>query len=59
VCLNRSVIGAGSPRSVLTADVLERTYGARMEVLEHGGMPVVVEQYESNVVELRRRRAAP
>ncbi|MEA3077894.1 MAG: manganese transport system ATP-binding protein [Actinomycetota bacterium] len=56
VCLNRSVIGAGSPRSVLTADVLERTYGARMDVLEHGGMPVVVEQYPfaDNVVELRR-----
>ena len=44
VCLNGSVIADGPPRSVLTADVLERTYGARMEVLEHGGMPVVVEQ---------------
>ena len=46
VCLNREVIGVGPPRSVLTADVLERTYGARMEVLEHGGMPVVVDGYE-------------
>ena len=46
VCLNRAVIGLGPPRSVLTADVLERTYGARMEVLEHGGMPVVVDGYE-------------
>jgi ABC-type Mn2+/Zn2+ transport system ATPase subunit len=46
VCLNREVIGLGPPRSVLTADVLERTYGARMEVLEHGGMPVVVDGYE-------------
>ena len=45
VCLNREVIGVGPPRSVLTADVLERTYGARMEVLEHGGMPVVVDGY--------------
>ena len=44
VCLNQSVIADGPPRSVLTTDVLERTYGARMEVLEHGGMPVVVEQ---------------
>jgi ABC-type Mn2+/Zn2+ transport system ATPase subunit len=43
VCLNRSVIGIGPPRSVLTADILERTYGARMEVLQHGGMPVVVD----------------
>ena len=45
VCLNREVLGVGPPRSVLTADVLERTYGARMEVLEHGGMPVVVDGY--------------
>ena len=45
VCLNREVIGVGPPRSVLTADVLERTYGARMDVLEHGGMPVVVDGY--------------
>jgi ABC-type Mn2+/Zn2+ transport system ATPase subunit len=45
VCLNREVIGVGPPRSVLTVDVLERTYGARMEVLQHGGMPVVVDGY--------------
>ena len=43
VCLNREVIGAGPPRQVITPEVLERTYGARMEVLEHGGMPVVVD----------------
>ena len=43
VCLNREVIAAGAPRDVLTPEVLERTYGARMEVLEHGGMPVVVD----------------
>ena len=46
VCLNREVIAAGSPREVLRPDVLERTYGARMEVLEHGGMPVVVDQQQ-------------
>jgi ABC-type Mn2+/Zn2+ transport system ATPase subunit len=45
VCLNRSVIGDGSPHEVLTSDVLERTYGASMHVLEHGGMPVVVDSY--------------
>jgi ABC-type Mn2+/Zn2+ transport system ATPase subunit len=44
VCLNRRVLGAGSPREVLTADVLEQTYGAGMEVLEHGGMPVVLDR---------------
>ena len=43
VCLNASVMGEGAPRDVLTPDVLERTYGAPMEVLEHGGMPVVVD----------------
>jgi ABC-type Mn2+/Zn2+ transport system ATPase subunit len=45
ICLNRSVIGDGAPHDVLTADVLERTYGASMEVLVHGGMPVVVDSY--------------
>ena len=43
VCLNREVIATGAPRDVITPDVLERTYGAPMEVLMHGGMPVVVE----------------
>jgi ABC-type Mn2+/Zn2+ transport system ATPase subunit len=46
VCLNRTVIGAGRPVDVLTPDVLERTYGASMQVLEHGGMPVVVDNFE-------------
>jgi ABC-type Mn2+/Zn2+ transport system ATPase subunit len=45
VCLNRRVIGDGAPHDVLTPDVLERTYGASMQVLEHGGMPVVVDSY--------------
>jgi len=45
VCLNRSIIGDGVPHDVLNAGVLERTYGASMEVLEHGGMPVVVDSY--------------
>ena len=45
VCLNRRVIGDGVPQDVLTEDVLERTYGASMEVLVHGGMPVVVDNF--------------
>jgi ABC-type Mn2+/Zn2+ transport system ATPase subunit len=45
VCLNRSVIGDGVPQDVLSAEVLERTYGASMEVLVHGGMPVVVDTF--------------
>jgi len=57
VCLNTEVIGQGSPRQVLTPEVLERTYGARMEVLEHAGMPIVLDTYTSsdNVVPLRRQ----
>ncbi|HEX2851226.1 MAG TPA: metal ABC transporter ATP-binding protein [Acidimicrobiales bacterium] len=64
VCLNRRVIGAGRPREVLTTSVLERTYGARMEVLEHGGMPVVIDRYDSappavvDLAELARQEAS-
>jgi hypothetical protein len=44
VCLNRRVVAEGAPRDVLTPGVLEATYGAPMDVLSHGGMPVVVER---------------
>ena len=59
VCLNCEVIGEGSPRRVLTPEILERTYGAPMEILEHGGMPVVVDRHGGvdNVVRLRREGA--
>jgi ABC-type Mn2+/Zn2+ transport system ATPase subunit len=58
VCLNRTVVASGPPRKVLTPDVLERTYGAPMDVLTHAGMPVVVDHYDpssdsGNVVALR------
>ena len=43
VCLNKRVIADGNPREVLTPSVLEATYGAPMEVLEHGGMPLVID----------------
>jgi ABC-type Mn2+/Zn2+ transport system ATPase subunit len=46
VCLNTEVTGRGTPQQVLVPDVLERTYGAPMDVLEHGGMPLVVDRYE-------------
>jgi ABC-type Mn2+/Zn2+ transport system ATPase subunit len=51
VCLNREVIATGSPRQVITSEVLERTYGAPLEVLSHGGMPVVLEPYPELVEE--------
>lgn len=43
VCLNRRIIADGIPREVLASEVLEATYGAPMEVLEHGGMPLVID----------------
>ena len=71
VCLNREVIAAGKSAEVLTPEVLEQTYGAPMDVLEHAGMPLVVDRYEPsydvvvggqvkppNVVPLPRRGAA-
>lgn len=47
VCLNTTVIGAGAPDDVLVADVLEQTFGARMEILEHLGMRIVVDGHRA------------
>ena len=44
VCLRRRVIAEGAPLAVLTPAVLEATYGAPLDVLVHGGMPVVVDR---------------
>lgn len=44
VCLSRRVVAEGAPLDVLTPEVLEATYGAPMDVLVHGGMPVVVDR---------------
>ena len=43
VALQRRVIASGAPAEVIVPDVLERTFGARLEVLQHLGMPVVVD----------------
>ena len=43
VCVNSRIVADGSPAEVITPDVLEETFGARMEVLEHLGMLVVVD----------------
>jgi ABC-type Mn2+/Zn2+ transport system ATPase subunit len=60
VCLNTEITGRGTPQEVLTPEVLERTYGAPMEVLEHGGMPLVVDLYREreNVLRFRGRDAS-
>ncbi len=44
LCLNVCVQAAGPPLAVLRPDVLERTYGAPMDVLEHAGLPFVVDR---------------
>jgi len=43
ICLNRTVLARGRPGDVLTPAVLERTFGAPMDVLDHMGVPLVVE----------------
>jgi ABC-type Mn2+/Zn2+ transport system ATPase subunit len=43
VCLNKTIIADGAPADIITPSVLEQTYGAPMEVLIHGGMPVVID----------------
>lgn len=42
-CVNRELIAVGTPAEVLNSSVLERTYGAPMEVLQHGGMILVTD----------------
>lgn len=58
VCLNRTVIADGPPEQVLHPYVLERTYGAPMQVLQHGGMPVVLEHHGHGLHERLRGRSA-
>lgn len=43
VCVNHRVIADGSPADVIRPEVLEQTFGARMDVLQHLGMIVVVD----------------
>lgn len=57
VCFNRTVIADGPPEHVLHPYVLERTFGASMDVLLHGGMPVVLERSHDVHARLRGRNA--
>jgi ABC-type Mn2+/Zn2+ transport system ATPase subunit len=43
-CINKTVIARGAPQAVLTPSVLEATYGVPMDVLDHMGVPMVVER---------------
>ena len=47
VCVNHRIVADGTPQEVITPAVLEQTFGARMEVLEHLGMRVVVDEAPS------------
>jgi ABC-type Mn2+/Zn2+ transport system ATPase subunit len=44
VCVRGTIIAEGCPDQVITPPVLERTYGARMEVLRHLDVPFVIDQ---------------
>jgi ABC-type Mn2+/Zn2+ transport system ATPase subunit len=58
VCLHGRVIADGPPIEVLRPDVLEQTYGAPLEVLEHAGLIVVLDGFRapaSSVPEVARR----
>lgn len=55
LCLNVRVAGIGSPDEVLTPEILERVYGAPMDVLEHAGMPLVVDRGGHTMSGLRRK----
>lgn len=48
ICVNHTIVADGAPRDVITPSVLEQTFGARMEVLEHLGMRVVVDEAPSS-----------
>ncbi|MGH3802831.1 MAG: metal ABC transporter ATP-binding protein, partial [Pseudonocardiaceae bacterium] len=48
MALHRRVIAVGTPEEVISPRVLERTFGAPMEVLEHLGMPVVLDRYDAD-----------
>ena len=43
VCVNGRIVAHGTPEDVITPAVLEQTFGARMDVLQHLGMIVVVD----------------
>jgi ABC-type Mn2+/Zn2+ transport system ATPase subunit len=43
VCFNRTVVADGPPVEVLHPYVLERTFGAMMQVLSYGDRPIVVD----------------
>lgn len=54
ICVNHRVIADGTPEEVIRPAVLEQTFGARMEVLEHLGMRVVVDERPEHAMKWTR-----
>ena len=50
VCMNKRIVADGAPLEVLTPAVLEETYGAPMEVLQHGGVAIVLDTASNDAV---------
>jgi zinc/manganese transport system ATP-binding protein len=46
LCLQGRVVAQGTPRECIRPEVLEEVFGARMDVLEHLGVPVVVDDHD-------------
>jgi len=46
VALQTRVVATGTPAEVITPEVLAQTFGARMEVYQHDGLPVVIDRYQ-------------
>ncbi len=55
VCLNTRIIESGPPARVFTAEVMEATFGAAMDVFDYSGHPVVVDRTgPARVIPLRK-----
>ena len=48
VTVNHRIVAEGTPKDIITPIVLEQTFGARLDVLQHLGMPVVIDDYTSH-----------
>ena len=46
VCVNRAIIADGHPGAVLREGNLLQTFGARMEIIEHAGHPIVIDSHD-------------
>ncbi|HEV2778130.1 MAG TPA: metal ABC transporter ATP-binding protein [Actinophytocola sp.] len=55
VAVHRRIVAEGPPREVMTSAVLEATFGAPMEILEHLGMPVVLDTRRPHMSIAERR----